>query len=221
MDVVLVPGLWLDAASWDAVTPALTKAGHRPHAVEPAGTTLRERIDGVVAAIDAAEGPVALVGHSAGCGIAYGALDARPGQVAHAVLVAGFPTADGDPIVDGFTPIDGVVPLPDWADFDEADLRGLDDAARAAFRDRAIAVPEHVVTDRQHLHDERRYAVPVTAVATEYTTADLQGLIERGWATVREFPKLQRLRYVDLPTGHWPQFSRPDDLAQVIVDAIG
>jgi hypothetical protein len=27
--------------------------------------------------------------------------------------------------------------------------------------------------------------------------------------------------YVDLPTGHWPQFTRPDDLARVILDAIG
>ena len=26
--------------------------------------------------------------------------------------------------------------------------------------------------------------------------------------------------YVDLPTGHWPMFSRPRDLAGVIVDAV-
>jgi hypothetical protein len=25
---------------------------------------------------------------------------------------------------------------------------------------------------------------------------------------------------VDLPTGHWPQFSKPDELARVILEAI-
>ena len=29
MDVILVPGLWLDASSWDSVIPALERAGHR------------------------------------------------------------------------------------------------------------------------------------------------------------------------------------------------
>jgi len=28
------------------------------------------------------------------------------------------------------------------------------------------------------------------------------------------------VEYVDLPTGHWPQFTRPDDLAAVILAAI-
>jgi hypothetical protein len=27
--------------------------------------------------------------------------------------------------------------------------------------------------------------------------------------------------YVDLPTGHWPQFTRPRDLAQAILAAVG
>ena len=29
------------------------------------------------------------------------------------------------------------------------------------------------------------------------------------------------VEYVDLPTGHWPQFTRPDDLAAAILAAIG
>ena len=30
MEVVLVPGLWLTASSWDPVLPALREAGHTP-----------------------------------------------------------------------------------------------------------------------------------------------------------------------------------------------
>jgi len=33
MDVILIPGFWLDASSWNEVTPALEAAGHRVHAV--------------------------------------------------------------------------------------------------------------------------------------------------------------------------------------------
>ena len=30
MDIILVPGFWLDASSWEEVTPVLEAAGHRP-----------------------------------------------------------------------------------------------------------------------------------------------------------------------------------------------
>src|SRR3954454_325844 len=30
MDILLIAGLWLDAAAWDPVVPALTALGHRP-----------------------------------------------------------------------------------------------------------------------------------------------------------------------------------------------
>src|SRR5262245_28324728 len=144
MDIILIPGLWLDASSWDAVVPGLEAAGHRAHPltlpgmaspdVDRSSITLADHIAAVVAAIDAVEpddGPVVLVGHSAGAAIAHAALDARPERVARAIHIGGFPTGDGDPIVDGFTPVDGEVALPEWSSFDEGDLADLDDAARA------------------------------------------------------------------------------------------
>src|SRR5690606_30687080 len=42
MDVILVPGFWLDASSWDAVLPALRPAGHRPHPMTLPGLESRE-----------------------------------------------------------------------------------------------------------------------------------------------------------------------------------
>ena len=37
---------------------------------------------------------------------------------------------------------------------------------------------------------------------------------------VAELARMTDVEYVDLPTGHWPQMTRPDDLATVIVEAV-
>jgi pimeloyl-ACP methyl ester carboxylesterase len=228
MDIVLVPGLWLDASSWDEVTPALEAAGHRVTAVQLPGMesrdadraaiTLDDHVAAVVAAIDAAEGPVILVGHSAGSGIASAAVDARPDRVARAIYVGGFPSPDGDQLINGFEAVDGEIPLPEFSEFSADDLRDLDDAALARFRERGVPSPEHVVHGTVHLHDERRYAVPVTAICPEYTAADLQSWITGGEPSVQEFARIADVTYVDLPTGHWPQFTRPAELAALILE---
>lgn len=227
MDIVLVPGLWLDAASWERVIPPLEAAGHRVAAVQLPGMesrdadrsriTIDDHIAAVVAAIDAASGPVVLVGHSAGCGITSAAVDRRPDRIARAIYVGGFPSSDGDVLIDGFEAVGGEVPFPGFDAFSEDDLRDLDAAALDSFRERAIPSPEHVVHGVVHLADERRWSVPVTAVCPEYTAADLQAWIAAGEPSVREFTRIQDVSYVDLPTGHWPQFSRPAELAAVIL----
>lgn len=229
MDIVLVPGLWLNGASWDAVTPHLEAAGHRVQALtlpglespaaDRSGITLDDHVAAVVAAIDAADEPVLLVGHSAGAGIASIAVDARPDRVARAVYVGGFPAVDGAPLLDGFEAEDGEIPLPDFSEFSAEDLRDLDEAALERFRDRAIPSPEHVVHGVAHLTDERRWSVPVVAVCPEYTAADLQSWIAGGAPPVQEFARIADVTYVDLPTGHWPQFTKPAELALIILDA--
>ncbi len=227
MDIVLVPGLWLDAASWAQVIPPLEAAGHRVTAVElpgmesrtadRSGITIDDHVAAVVAAIDAAGGPIILVGHSAGSGIASAAVDARPDRVARAIYVGGFPSPDGSVLINGFDAVDGEIPLPEFSEFSEDDLRDLDDAALTAFRDRSLPSPEHVVHGTVHLHDERRYDVPVTAVCPEYTAADLQEWIAGGEPSVQEFARIRDVTYVDLPTGHWPQFTKPEELAAIVL----
>jgi pimeloyl-ACP methyl ester carboxylesterase len=230
MDIILIPGLWLDGSSWEKVVPTLEQAGHRTHALtlpgmeskdaDRSGITLRDHVDAVVQAIDSldpAGGKVVLVGHSGGCGIAHAAVDARPDRVARAVYVGGFPTGDGGTIADAYPAENGEVPLPDWAAFGDEDLADLDDEARAAFRERAIPSPARVTSDAQRLSDERRYDVPVTVIATEFTSEMLRGWIGQGLAPVRELAKIRDVEYVDLPTGHWPQFTRPEELARAIL----
>jgi pimeloyl-ACP methyl ester carboxylesterase len=230
LDIILIPGLWLDGASWDAVVPVLEAAGHRAHpitlpgmeslAADRSAITLRGHVDAVVEAIDAADagpGGVVLVGHSAGGAVAHAAADARPDRVAHVIYVGGFPTGDGSAPAAGFAAEHGEVLLPDWTEFDEADVADLDDAARARFRERAIPSPEHVTTDAQRLVDDRRYDVPVTVVCPEFTSEMLRDWVAKDFEPVRELTKIREVDYVDLPAGHWPQLTRPEDLAQVIV----
>jgi pimeloyl-ACP methyl ester carboxylesterase len=230
MDVILIPGLWLDGSSWDGVAPVLTRAGHRVHALTLPGMespdadrtkiTLRDHVDAVVEVIDAADGPVVLVGHSGGGAIAHAALDARVDRVARVVYVDSWPSGPGAAINTGLPVHDGEVPLPDWSEFDDEDLVDLTDDLRAAFRARAIPSPEHVVRGRQELSDERRYDVPATVIACEFPSAQLREWTSGGEPSLQELAKLRRVEYVDLPTGHWPQFTRPADLGQAIVAAI-
>ncbi len=230
MDIILVPGLWLNGSCWEAVVPVLERAGHRTRPLTPpgmesqsasrSGITLRQHVEAVVAAIDEADGPVLLVGHSAGSGICHAAVDARPERVAEAVYVGGFPTPDGSPLLDGLSAENGEVPMPDWAEAgEEANIMDFDEEQLARFYAEAIPVPVGVVTQPQQLRDPRRYDVPVTMVCSEFTVEDLRGWISDGEAMVSELGRVRDVEYVDLPGGHWPQLTQPERLAEVIVQA--
>ena len=233
MDIVLIPGLWLDGSSWDEVVPFLQQGGHNPHALTLPGMesraadrskiTLRDQVEAVVAVIDSfdsADSDVVLVGHSGGGAIAHDAVDARPTRVARVVYVDSVPLGEGGVINDTFPAEDGDVPLPDWSEFDEEDLTDLDDELRARFRERAIPAPVHVARDPQQLSDERRYDVPITVISCEFPSAMLQELIEQGHSYVQELAKVRDVEYIDLPTGHWPQFTRPRELGHAILASL-
>jgi pimeloyl-ACP methyl ester carboxylesterase len=230
MDIILVPGFWLDASSWDAVTPALDAAGHRPRPLtlpgkespdaNRAGITLKDHIDAVVEAIDHAPGKVVLVGHSGGGAIIHGAVDARPGKVERAIYVDSGPLGEGGVINDELPAEGDDVPLPPWESFDDADLVDLDDQLRQAFRARAVPEPRGVAYGRQHLHDERRYGVPATVIACEFPSAMLREWMAAGNPFVAELARVGDVEFVDLPTGHWPQFTKPAELGRAIVAAV-
>jgi hypothetical protein len=77
-----------------------------------------------------------------------------------------------------------------------------------------------MVSDPQRLVDDRRYQVPVTMVCPEFSSEMLKEWVADGMEPVRELGLIEDVTYVDLPTGHWPQFTRPEELAQVILGAI-
>jgi pimeloyl-ACP methyl ester carboxylesterase len=234
MDIVLVPGLWLDGSSWDEVIPSLRQAGHRTYALTLPGMeskeadrskiTLRDHVDAVVNVIDSfdpADGEVVLVGHSGGGAIAHAAVDARPDRVARVVYVDSVPLGHGGVINDELPTENGEMPLPDWSRFEEQDLVDLDDELRARFREQAISAPGHVAGDPQQLFDERRYDVPITVITCEFPSTVIRELIEQGHPYVQELAKVRDVDYVDLPTGHWPQFTRPEELGRAILASVG
>jgi pimeloyl-ACP methyl ester carboxylesterase len=231
MDIILVPGFWLDASSWEEVTPPLAAAGHAVHpltlpgleAVDAprAGIGLRTHIDAVVAQIDSFDDPVVLVGHSGGGAIIHGAVDARPDRVARAIYVDSGPLGEGGVINDELPDDGDDVPLPPWELFDDEDLVDLDADLRAMFRARAIPQPKGVAQDRQHLADERRFEVPATVIACEFPSSMLQEMIEAGHPYVAELGRIKDVEYVDLRTGHWPQFTKPAELGAAIHAAVG
>jgi pimeloyl-ACP methyl ester carboxylesterase len=234
MDIILIPGLWLNGSSWDEVVPVLEQAGHRTHPLTLPGMeskdadrseiTLRDHVNAVVEVIDSfnpAGGQVVLVGHSGGGAIAHAAADARPDRVARVVYVDSWPLGAGGVINDELPAENGEVPLPDWSLFEEEDLVDLDPGLRAAFRERAIPSPAHVTSDPQQLFDERRYDVPVTVIACEFSSATIRGWMEQDQPAMRELAKIREVDYIDLPTGHWPQFTRPEDLGRAILASVG
>ncbi|MEO8697700.1 MAG: alpha/beta hydrolase [Acidimicrobiales bacterium] len=233
MEIVLIAGFWLDGASWDDVAAPLRTAGNHVHALtlpglesptaDRSGIGLRDHVDAVVAAVDALPDPVVLVGHSGGGAIAHAVADARPDRVARVIYVDSLPLGHGGVINDQLPVVDGEVPLPDWSAFGEEDLVDLDETLRARFRAIAIPQPVGVTRNQQVLSDDRRYRVPVTVVACEFSTDMLREWMsaDHPWAAyVAELTKIAHVDLVDLPTGHWPQFTRPRELASAILAAV-
>lgn len=230
MDIILIPGLWLDAESWSDVVPALRDAGHRVHPMtmrgvgEPASASadvgLSDWVDQVVAAIDALpEDRIALVGHSGGGNVAWAAAARRPDRIARVVLVDTVPPAPGSAISE-FPIENGVVPFPGWDFFDEEDVRDLDDAVRARTAPLARSVPARVPTDEVALDGDERFRVPVTLLMGAMDREAFEAAIDEWGAYGREYRSISSTEVVRLGTGHWPQFSAPARLAAEIVRAI-
>ena len=227
----MIPGFWLQGSSWNEVLPPLEAAGHTVRPVTLPGLEsleadrsaigLRDHVDAVIALVDTLPGQVVLVGHSGGGAIAHAVVDARPDRIARVVYVDSGPLADCGVINDELPVVDGEVPLPDWDVFDDEDLVDLTDELRAAFRARAIPEPVGPTSDKQVLSDDpRRYDVPVTVIACEVSGDAMREWIAGGHPYVAELASIRDYEIVDLPTGHWPQFTRPVELAASILTAV-
>jgi pimeloyl-ACP methyl ester carboxylesterase len=221
MDILLIAGLWLDSSAWDAVVGPLEAHGHHVTPVSlpgqgspPAAATLEDQHAAVLAVLDDAPGPAMVVGHSASSTLAWMACDARPDTVARVVMIGGFPSADGAEHARFFEFVDGAMPFPGWEPFEGPDSADLDAARREAIAAAAIPVPEGVATGIVHLTDDRRYDVPVTLVCPEFSPEEAREWIADG--QVAELSRARTVEYVNIDSGHWPMFTRPVELADLL-----
>ncbi|MGW8483662.1 alpha/beta fold hydrolase [Microbacterium sp. NPDC055903] len=228
MDIILIPGLWLDGSSWSGVSPALTAAGHRVHALtmpgvgEPAERSseigISDWVDAVVERIDELTGDVVIVGHSGGGNVAWGAADARPDRVRRVILVDTVPPPPGASIAE-FAVVDGVIPFPGWEFFPPEETADLPPETRAATEALTLSVPARVPTGSIALNGGR-HRVPVTLLMGSLDQQGLEAEIDDWGPYGEEYRAIHDATVVAIGSGHWPQFSVPDRLAGVIEDAV-
>lgn len=223
MDVVLIAGLWLEGSAWREVASALENMGHRPIPVTLPGhgdgaptASLEDQLSAVLSAVDATSSPPLVVGHSAAATLAWLAADARPDRVRGVCLVGGFPASDGEQYAAGFDVVDGVIPFPGWEPFEGPDAADLDENMRQQFVSSSVPVPEAVAKGLVRLTEPRRFTVPVVLVCPEFSPAQAREWIEDG--EVPELAMAEHLSMVNIDSGHWPMFTRPEELARVLAD---
>jgi pimeloyl-ACP methyl ester carboxylesterase len=221
--IILVPGFWLGEWAWEDVVSALRADGHDVTAITLPGLesvdtdrstiALSDHIDAICEAVMAAGTPVVLAVHS-GAGVSgYGASDRVPEKLATVVYVDSGPgTGALDPDVDGVEK-----PLPSWEELDE-NLDGLSTDQLETFRQRAVPQPAAVLREGPKLTNDRRLDVPSVVVCTSMTSDQIKAAVGEGWAWIGGLAELRDVTYVDLPTSHWPMWSRPKELAAVIGD---
>jgi pimeloyl-ACP methyl ester carboxylesterase len=223
--IVLVPGFWLGAWAWDEVAAALRADGYDVTAVTLPGLesadadrssiTLADHVDAICEAVTAAGRPVVLAVHS-GAGVpGYAVTDRIPEQIAAMVYV------DSGPATGALAPdlTADEVPLPSREELEkEENLDGLTEEQLETFRRRAVPEPGGVLRQGPELTNDARLDVPSTVVCTGFTSEQIKEAVKEGYTWIAGLADLRDVTYVDLPTSHWPMWSRPQELAVVIGD---
>ncbi|HZB22587.1 MAG TPA: alpha/beta hydrolase [Gaiellaceae bacterium] len=221
--IVLVPGFWLGGWAWDDVAAILRADGHDVTAVTLPGlesadddrskVTLADHVDAVAAAVESKDAPVVLAVHSGAGAPGYAVTDRVPDRIAHMVYVDSGPARGAmDP---SFEADD--LPLPEWDDLGE-NLEGISEQQLATFRERAIPQPGAAMRETHEFTNDARLDVPTTILCTSFTSDQIKAAAEEGQAWLGGVRELRNVTWVDMPTSHWPMWSRTEDLAKLLAD---
>jgi pimeloyl-ACP methyl ester carboxylesterase len=220
--IVLVPGFWLGAWAWDEVAEALRDDGHEVTALTLPGlespesdrsaVTLSDHVDAICDAVRAADAPVVLAVHSGAGFPGYAASDRVPELLAAMVYVD---TGPGVGAMDaGFEGVD--MPL-DWDTIEkEENFDGVTEEQKETFRQRAVPQPGGVLRGAAALANDARLDVPSTVICTAFPSEQYKEGVKQGWAFLGGLAELRNVTWIDLPTSHWPMWSRPQELAAII-----
>lgn len=223
--IVLVPGFWLGAWAWDDVATALRADGHDvtaltlpgldPADADRASVTLADHVDAICGAVREAGEPVVLAVHSGAGGAGYAASDRVPERIATMVYVDSGPATGAlDP---DLTADELPLPSPDQLAAEE-NLDGLSEEQLETFRRRAVPEPGAILRESPQLTNDARLDVRTTVICTGFSSEQVKEAIEEGYAWLGGLTELRNVTWVDLPTSHWPMWSRPDDIARIIGD---
>ena len=224
--IVLIPGFWLGAWAWDEVAAALRADGHDVTALTLPGlesadadrsaVTMSDHVDAICAAVRAAGAPVVLAVHSGTGFPGYAASDRVPERIAAMVYVDSAPGIGAmDPDFDGVE-----LPLPSPEKLaEEENLDGLSEEQLETFRERAVPQPGGVLRAGAELTNDARRDIPSTVICTGFPSEQVQAYAaEHNPAWLAGLAELRDVTWVDLPTSHWPMWSRPQELAGIIGD---
>ncbi|MEU5883068.1 alpha/beta hydrolase [Spirillospora sp. NPDC047279] len=243
---VLVPGFWLGAWAWDEVAASLRAAGHRVHAVTLTGVAERAAeatpevdvdthiadVIGVIEDNDLHE--VVLVAHSGANMPVTGAADRVPGRLARIVYVDSGPLPSGMAQIDFTDPEEQAalrkqveaegdgwrLPVPRFdAEADAHMIAGLTAEHLAAFAERGTPEPFGAAT-QPLARPATPPATPKTAILSTFPLAAIEQMAASGNPafSLMTGPEWS---YRELPTGHWPMFSKPAELAGLLADIAG
>jgi pimeloyl-ACP methyl ester carboxylesterase len=242
---VLVSGAWLGGWCWQPIARHLREEGHDVYPVTLTGlgervhlasaqVNLETHITDVVNLIEFEDlNEVVLVGHSYAALVVTGAADQMPERLWQLVLVDIGPALDGVALIDTFEPqaraqVEQEVeelgegwrlPMPTWEELaQQGSLQGLGEEQRSLMRSRAVDQPFATYTQPLHLENTAgREALSKVGILCSFSLEQVQAMIASGEPEFSELAS-PTWRFVELPTGHWPMFSRPDDLAEVLLD---
>ncbi|WP_026917486.1 alpha/beta fold hydrolase [Gordonia shandongensis] len=226
--IVLIPGHWLGAWAWDDVVEhlatddthavAMTLPGLDADDAERAAKTVDDQAAAIRDAIaEQGDQPVILVAHSGANGPVSLVLDRHPELVARVVWVDSGPVADGAAFASEFRAELEDLPLPSFDDLGQkASLEGLSTETLERFRTKAVPEPALVLRQSVELTNEARNSVLTTLVCCSISGEQVMKLAKAGHPMFAEVANLERVDVVDLPTGHWPMWSRPRELAEII-----
>lgn len=242
---VLVPGMWLGGWAWREVAEPLRAAGHTVYPVTLTGLGERVHLGGPQVNLDTHITDVinllhyedlhdvVLAGHSYAANVVTGAADRAPARIGRLVYVDTWPLPPGVAQADLNSPegrqaqeqqvaTQGEgwrLPMPPWEEMDQGnDLAGLGEGERRLLRERATDHPYGTATQPARLTGAWT-ALPRTAIWCSMTTAEVQGMMD-AYPAVTSTLAEPGWQFIELPTGHWPMFSRPRELAELLVSLV-
>jgi pimeloyl-ACP methyl ester carboxylesterase len=229
--IILIAGHWLGAWAWDEVLEHLNADHSRAIAMtlpgldgddpERAAKTLDDQAGAILGVVSQhGNQPAILVAHSGANAPVSLVLDRHPELVHRVVWVDSGPVAAGSVFAPDFPEEVDELPLPSFDVLaQQASLEGLSAEVLERFRARAVSEPGPVLRQPVELTNAARRKVRTTLVCCSISSEQVMELVRAGHPMFAEVANLEHLDVIDLPTGHWPMWSRPRDLATAIQSA--